>query len=779
MIASILVDVKAKAVDRPFDYLIPEELDGVIEIGQRVLIPFGPRLIMGYVLDIKESTEITKIKKVSKILDLSPALSKELIELGKEISIYNVVPLVSIYQAMLPAALKSKYFKVLRVSDLSLLSLDLSLVFGKYKQVKYTDDLIPYLKEIKKNIDCKNIIVIYQAKQLARERYIKKIRVIDLTIPVKGIKQVAVVNYLKDYPEILKTELVKDLKVADATLKSLIKKGIIEEILIENYREIETIYEASNKRVILNDEQVNVYNEIKESLDTNEVFLLHGVTGSGKTEIYLNIIEDVIKSGKEAIMLVPEISLTPMMVSRFKGRFKDQVALFHSGLSIGEKYDEWRKIKRKEVKVVVGARSAIFAPFENLGIIIIDEEHSDTYKQVDSPTYHAKDISLIRAKHFNIPVILGSATPSIISYAKSIKGIYRLLEITKRANNTVLPKVNVVDMSKEFRKGNKSIFSKKLEELIRDRLQKKEQIILLLNRRGHSSFVMCRSCGEVIMCPNCDISLTYHEYGNSLVCHYCGHKEPSPSVCPSCSSKHIRFMGIGTEKVEEHIIKTFEGVKVIRMDRDTTNFKGAHEKLLYEFEHNGDILLGTQMISKGLDFKRVSLVGVIAADMSLNLPDYQAIEKTFQLLTQVSGRAGRHEIEGEVVIQTYNPDHYAIHHAKTHDYHSFFEEEMHIRKIAGYSPYFNLVQVIISDKDVKKVLKEGTRIVIKLRKNLSEEVIILGPVLPKIARIKNIYRAQIIVKYKREKNLDKVLKEIYQEFNETLSIAIDKNPTLL
>ncbi|MCK5388807.1 MAG: primosomal protein N', partial [Candidatus Izimaplasma sp.] len=524
-------------------------------------------------------------------------------------------------------------------------------------------------------------------------------------------------------------------------------------------------------------EQVRVYDEIHKDMDENQVFLLHGVTGSGKTEIYLNIIEDVLKSGKEAIMLVPEISLTPMMVSRFKGRFGNNVAMLHSALSIGEKYDEWRKIRRKEVSVVVGARSAIFAPFTNLGIIIIDEEHTDSYKQESLPMYHAKDVAMLRSKYYNIPLLLGSATPSVESYYNSLDGTYKLLEMKYRANKARMPEVYVEDMRNEFQGGNRSIFSKKLDDLMKDRLEKKEQIILLINRRGHSTFVMCRNCGEVIMCPNCDISLTFHDKTNSLKCHYCGHDEDNPTNCPHCDSTYIRYMGIGTEKVEEFVHKRFPAARIIRMDADTTTHKGAHEKLLYEFEHNGDILLGTQMISKGLDFPRVSLVGVLAADMSLSLPDYKAIEKTFQLLTQVSGRAGRHDILGEVVIQTYNPDHYAINFAKNHDYHAFYETEMNIREVAGYTPFNKLAQIIVSDKNVRKVLRKGTEIVMRLRKELEDEIIILGPVLPKIARINNYYRAQIIIKYQTSKVLDEALKQIYFDYNLELSIAIDKNPT--
>jgi len=779
MIASVLVDIKAREVDKTFDYNVPKTMEEVIEVGQRVKVPFGPRLIMGYILGFKETSDFDKLKSIVEILDLVPSLTTELLELGKELAMSNTSPLVSIYQAMLPKALKSKYKKKLVVTDSSLLSLDLALKFNRYNEVLFDNVLKPYLKEIKFNISEGNIKIIYEVKQSNKERYIKKIKLLDESIKVRGIKQQAVVKYLESNNDCFKRELMSSVEVSNSTINSLILKGVIAEYSIETYREVESIYGINKKTVTLNDEQVNVYNSISEKLKTNEVFLLHGITGSGKTEIYLNIIEEVLNSGLEAIMLVPEISLTPMMVSRFKGRFKDDVAMLHSGLSIGEKYDEWRKIRRKEVKVVVGARSAIFAPFTNLGIIIIDEEHTDSYKQSESPNYHAKDVAEMRSKYYNIPLILGSATPSVESYYKAINKEYTLLEINHRANNTTLPVVYIEDMRYEFQGGNRSIFSKRLDELITDRLAKKEQIILLLNRRGHSTFIMCRSCGEVIMCPNCDISLTYHERTNSLKCHYCGHDEENPVVCPTCNSKHIRYMGIGTEKVEEFLNERFPTAKVVRMDTDTTSYKGAHEKLLYEFEHNGDILLGTQMISKGLDFPKVSLVGVLAADMSLSLPDYKAIEKTFQLLTQVSGRAGRHDIDGEVVIQTYNPDHYAISHAKLHDYHAFYEEEMAIRKIAGYTPYNNLVQIIVTDKDVKKVLRVGTKIVMRLRKELDGDTIILGPVLPKIARINNYYRAQIIVKYQKSISLNKVLKDIYIEYVKDIGIAIDKNPSLL
>ena len=779
MIAEILVDIRSKEVDRLFDYKVPTSLQQIIEVGQRVTVPFGPRFIMGYVLGFKEESEFARVKEIKDVLDLIPTLTNELIELGRELSVKNTIPLVGIYQAMLPQALKSKYTKKLVCFDVSVLPLDLAVKFNKNHECIYNDELKPFLKLIKQALTVDEMQIKYEIKQALNEKYIKRIKLIDASIPLRGKKQIEVVEYMRNTLDCLKTELMDTVVVTSSTLNTLIKKGVIEEYHVEIYREIESLYEIADKTVTLNEKQEEVFNHINSNLNKEEVYLLHGVTGSGKTEIYLNIIEEVLNKGKEAIMLVPEISLTPMMVTRFKGRFGDDVALLHSRLSIGEKYDEWRKIRRKEVKVVVGARSAIFAPFTNLGIIIIDEEHTDTYKQDTNPRYHAKDVALSRIKTYKIPLILGSATPSIDSYYKALNKEFTLLELPYRANKASLPKVYIEDMRDEFSYGNLSIFSRRLKEAITDRLEKKEQIILLLNRRGHSTFVMCRSCGEVIMCPNCDISLTYHENTNQLVCHYCGHKESNPSVCPYCSSKHIRYMGIGTEKVEELVRKSFPEARTIRMDADTTKGKNAHEKLLYQFEHEGDILIGTQMIAKGLDFKKVSLVGVLAADMSLNLPDFSAVEKTFQLLTQVSGRAGRHDIAGEVVIQTYNPDHYAISNAKNHDYHHFYETEMEIRKIAGYTPVKDLVQIILMDKDVNKVLRLGTKVVMNLRRNTSKGTQILGPVLPKVARINNYYRAQIIIKHKADPMLEKTLKNIYSEFSGDVSISIDHHPHLL
>ena len=426
----------------------------------------------------------------------------------------------------------------------------------------------------------------------------------------------------------------------------------------------------------------------------------------------------MLDDGREAIMLVPEISLTPQMTERFRSRFGELVAVMHSGLSVGEKYDEWRKVQQGKVKVVVGARSAIFAPFTNVGVIILDEEHETTYKQEDAPRYHARDVAIWRSQYHQCPVILGSATPSLESYARAQKGVYTLLTLKTRAMQQALPTVSVVDLRAELQKGNRSMFSEKLVEAMRTRIDKNEQIVLFLNRRGYSSFVLCRDCGTVVQCKNCDISLTYHRTQEKLKCHYCGYEEQVPNVCPQCQSEHIRYFGTGTQKVEEEIYRLFPEARVLRMDVDTTKQKGAHEAILEAFgQGKAHILLGTQMIAKGLDFPNITLVGVLSADTSLHLPDYRAAERTFQLLTQVSGRAGRHEKLGEVVIQTYTPEHYAIELSKEQRYEPFYEQEMRLRKRSGYPPYYYVALIQVSHEDVLIAADYASRVVDWLRSN--------------------------------------------------------------
>ena len=610
------------------------------------------------------------------------------------------------------------------------------------------------------------------------------------SLHARAIKQKEVLEFLLQHPaeQYDARQLAESTDAGPSTITALIKRGVLSERREEVYRDPygHKTFTPTNPLPLTMEQEEAIKPVLKTiDQDQHETFLLYGVTGSGKTEIYLQSIQEVLKKGKEAIVLVPEIALTPQMVDRFKGRFGNDVAVLHSALSTGEKYDEWRKVQRKEAKVVVGARSAIFAPFENLGIIIIDEEHETSYKQEELPRYHARDVAIHRARHHNCPVILGSATPSLESFARAKKDVYHLLTLSKRMNDRELPAVSTVDMREEMRSGNRTMFSRELFEKIEDRLAKKEQIILFLNRRGHSSFMMCRDCGYVMQCPHCDISLTYHRVSNEMKCHYCGHDTGVPVICPECSSNHIRYFGTGTQKVEEELLKLLPEARIVRMDVDTTGRKGAHEKLLDHFQSGkADILLGTQMIAKGLDFPNITLVGVLSADTMLHLPDFRSGEKTFQLLTQVSGRAGRHELSGEVVIQTYTPEHYSIEHAGRQDYDSFYRQEMMMRKIGSYTPFYFLTLITVSHENLMKAISTTEKITKYVKSQITREAILLGPVASPIPRINNRYRYQCLIKYKREPDLNSALKKVLEHYQpqfakEGLTISIDVNPYMM
>ena len=513
-----------------------------------------------------------------------------------------------------------------------------------------------------------------------------------------------------------------------------------------------------------------------------QTYLLQGVTGSGKTEVYLQVIEGVLQKGKTAIMLVPEISLTPQVTRRFVSRFGQQVAILHSGLSDGEKYDEWRKIESGQARVVVGARSAIFAPLKNIGVIIIDEEHEATYKQESNPRYHAREVAKLRAEYHKAALVLGSATPSLETRARASRGLYGLLRLTQRANpQALLPQVEVVDFRDYLGQQENGNYTPVLLEKIRQTLDRKEQVVLLLNRRGYSSFVMCRDCGSVDECPNCDISLTLHMDTRSMQCHYCGFQKAIPRICPSCSSSSIRYYGTGTQRAFEELQDLFPDARILRMDVDTTRKKGSHEALLQAFgQGEADILLGTQMIAKGLDFPNVTLVGVLNADTALNLPDFRSSERTFQLLTQVAGRAGRAEKPGQVLIQTYNPNHYAIRFAQEQDYEGFYEYEMGIRRSMAYPPYTFTVGLTLSHISEELIVKKAYEIVGFFRENLSDKIQILGPTPKPIARTHNLFHYQILLKYRREDRLEAVLNAILDwsqgKENKDLRLSIDHEP---
>ncbi|HEK9099229.1 primosomal protein N' [Bacillus pfraonensis] len=797
--ASVIVDVPARQTDRPFDYVIPKKWEDIVQTGMRVVVPFGPRKLQGFIIEIKDSVDVEskKLKALHEILDVTPVLNEELLKIGFWLTDETLCYTISAFQVMLPTAIKATYKKRLQLHKPEEVAPEIRDWFQGKEAIDWEEIAThPHMyRTIQKEITSGTIEVIYKVKDKVQK---KKQRVVQPELPqeqleaaafeLKSKKQQDVLYYfVENYHSVALKTLTEELQITDAPIKSLVKKGLLLEKYVEVYRNPydDEAFEQT-KPFPLTDEQKQVITPILSSIEneTYNPFLLYGVTGSGKTEVYLQSIAAVLKKRKEAIVLVPEIALTPQMVDRFKGRFGSQVAVLHSALSVGEKYDEWRKILRKEVKVVVGARSAIFAPFENLGIIIIDEEHESSYKQEDNPKYHARDVAVWRGQYHNCPIVLGSATPTLESFARAKKGVYELLTMQKRMNEQALPTVEVVDMREELRDGNRSMFSKLLHEKIADRLEKKEQMVLFLNRRGHSTFVMCRDCGYVVQCPHCDISLTYHKMNHRLKCHYCSYEESMPNACPACNSSYIRFFGTGTQKVEEEITKLFPEARVIRMDVDTTSRKGMHEKLLKAFgEEKADILLGTQMIAKGLDFPKVTLVGVLTADTMLHLPDFRASEKTYQLLTQVSGRAGRHELPGEVVIQTYTPEHYSVELAKDQQYDVFFEQEMQMRKMRQYPPYYYVALVTVSHPELLKAVQVTEKIVGYLRTHCLQQTMVLGPVASAIPRIKDRYRYQCMIKYKREPNLKYVLKmvnEHYQaEMQKDLQISIDFNPTML
>lgn len=718
MYVNVLIETRVKSNEMTFTYHVPLELSKNL-IGKRVLVPFGKRTVEAFVLEYTDFDNTYEFKDIIKVVDNDPVLNEELIDLGKFMSNKYLCPLISCYQVMLPKALKANAKNNNQVKSLT--------------YVKLNNDIT--------------------------------------TSNIKIKSQLEIVNLLKENKEVLKSQIK-----SKSSLKKLIESDIVKEFKREVYRNVE-VY-SNHMNITLTKDQISVSNRIKQSLGLEKTMLIYGVTGSGKTEVYIDVVKEVIKNNKSAIILVPEISLTPQITSRFKGVFKERIAILHSSLSDGERYDEYRRISRGEVNVVIGARSAIFAPLQNLGIIIIDEEHSESYKQENNPRYNTLDIAFKRSKTHNCPVVLASATPTIESYARAKKGYYDYLELNKRINQMPLPKTSIIDMKKEVRNGNRT-FSGELIQKIEDRLNKKEQVMLLLNRRGYSNYLMCTNCGYVFKCPNCDITLTFHKTSGMVRCHYCGYAEVKKDVCPSCKKNSISQIGSGTEKIEEEIKKEFNGVKVARMDADTTSKKGSHYQIINDFnEGKYDVLVGTQMIAKGLNFPNVTLVGVINADQSLNIPNFRSSELTFSLLNQVIGRSGRANKKGEAIIQTFNPDHYSIVCAANHDYVGFFNHEMFLRKKLNYPPYCFIILVKISSKDFECGIKEAKKASAFLRKNLTDATIVLGPSMANVLRINNNYNFQVILKYKKEEKLYVSLKELIKiyEGNSKIKIELDFNP---
>ena len=723
MYIEVLTQISAKAVDQYYTYHVPILLQDKIKIGIRVKIPFGNMVLEGFVMNIIDIPlyDKDKIKDIIDVTDSSPVLNEEMILLGKYMSKTLLCSLVSAYQVMLPKALKAE------------INSNIKIKYNKYlRRTKTVEEIDNYIK------NCK-----YEG-------------------------QINILCKLKE-SDVLITKMT-------STINTIIKHDLGEIYLEEDKR---YNYEGTTnyKKITLNEEQLKASNEVITSFGTSNTFLLYGVTGSGKTEVYMNIIEEALKQDKEAIMLVPEISLTPQVVGKFIARFGNVISVLHSRLSDTERYDEYRKITSGEARIVIGTRSAVFVPFTNIGVIIIDEEHTSSYKQENHPRYNAKDIAILRSKYHKCPVVLGSATPSLEAFARAGNKVYKLLVLSKRPSVSTLPEVTIIDMKEEIKRGN-FILSNTLKNKIKEKLDRHEQIILLLNRRGYSNIITCKECGYTEKCPKCDIAYTYHKTSNNLKCHYCGTAKLPSTKCPKCGSTNIKDYGLGTEKLEEELHKMFDA-RIVRMDVDTTSKKGEHQKIIDAFgEYQYDILIGTQMIAKGLDFPLVTLVGVISIDSSLMAPDFRASENTFDLLSQVSGRAGRSTSKGEVIVQTYNPDHYSITLSKNHDYFGFYKEEMQIRKMLKYPPYYYLTLISISSKEYELGFQEANKIGNYLRSKLNTTTIILGPSMASIFKVNNIYHYQIIIKYRKDDNLINTLKFIINMYktNNKVSVEVDFNP---
>ena len=797
---NVIVNVPALQTNTPFTYIANDAIKNDIKIGSRVIVPFGKseRPIQGFVVGEETINEFEGLKDIISVLEPEPLLNKELIELSEWLADQTYAFRVSCLNAMLPSLVKINTKRFIKINETKITMETVIALLGEEQvtDLKVNELSFSQQKQLNQWVKDEFVTLEYVTEDSAKKKMINWLwPTMDLSeyeqeqkkLRKNATKQVELLNIIKTLDVkkgISQASILNDYGVGRSTLNTAVKNGWLVRKAVEQYRDpFEGRQMQLDQNLALNEEQQSAYNLITQAIEDKNAkpILVEGVTGSGKTEVYLQSIQQVIKKGKTALLLVPEISLTPLMVKRVRARFGTQVAVLHSGLSDGEKFDEWRRIVRNEVKVVVGARSAVFAPLRNIGIIIIDEEHSETYKQSDAPRYHARDVAIHRAKKFECPVVLGSATPSLESRSRVERGRYDFVKIQKRANQKALPNIQVIDMRQHLGDGYNENFSAPMVEEIRHRILRKEQVVLMLNRRGFSSFVMCRTCGFVLTCPNCDVSLTMHMDSRTMRCHYCGHEEAIPRLCKNCGSDKIRFFGTGTEKVQQQLAEIIPEARVLRMDVDTTRRKGAHERLLERFgNHEADILLGTQMIAKGLDFPDVTLVGVLNADTALELPDLRASERTFQLLTQVAGRAGRADKTGEVLIQTFNPDHYAIRLAQKQDYEDFFYKEMYLRHLGKYPPYYYTVLVSVSDRDERQALKNAYEMLNIIQPQLSANAIVLGPTAKSISKIKQKYYYQILIKYQKEPKLHRALLEVLnksqEKFRQGTRISIDSEP---
>ncbi|MFR1852159.1 MULTISPECIES: primosomal protein N' [Clostridia] len=851
MYVKVIVKNNSQYTDNLFTYKVPEFLQDEICLGHRILVPFGKgnKPIEAYVFRIMHNNdEKVETKYIYDILDERPILKREDLELIHWMKNRYLCTYMDCINLIIPKGYKLNNYKLITLHpslkgidayelyDLSeQLSDNKKFVFqkvldnkGSIKLDKLVEKKIEYSTQVAEDEELYNIkdkktlkrkvadnlnSLLYKMKEESlidlkwEYKSIKneikicyvslKMNYVDMMFYIKenkirlGEKQKQILEFLKNNEDVEINDLIELLKASKSSINSLKEKNLVEFKYEDFYRKSKSNFNYQNKDVVLNEEQNHAIEKITSEMFNQEKkpYMIHGVTGSGKTEVYMEIIDYALKQGLDSIVLVPEISLTPQTIARFKNRFKDIVGVFHSRLSEGEKHDVFREIKKGNIRILIGARSAIFAPFNSLGVVIVDEFHESSYKSDKNPKFSTLEVGRYLVNKRDITLVLGSATPSIEEYYRAKSGEYELIELKKRANNKPLPKIEVVDMKEELKYGNRSFLSNKLKLQIEEEIKNNNQVILFLNRRGYSSFVSCRECGYVFKCKHCDISLTYHKKQNIGKCHYCGYEEVIPQKCPECESKYVKAFGLGTEKIEEEIKQIFEGVRVLRLDKDTTSQKHELENILNKFQNReADILIGTQMISKGLDFNHVTLVGILSADMMLNFPDFKSFENTFQLVTQVSGRAGRSEKEGKVILQTYDSQSSVIKRIVDYDFEGFYEDEIKIRKLFNYTPFNNMLSVVISGKNELMVKKNITTLYNNIVYLLKERGIqdfefILGPNPCSISKINSNYRWQILFK---DDNIEiNLLKGIIKYicitkrdvvFDKEVNISIDINP---
>ncbi len=786
MIAEILVDLNIDDVNQKFAYLVADEIKDKIKVGMRVSVTFASRKIMGIVLSLKKYEEWLSLNEkhknidlitVSELLDVIPSFTEEMLALGEEVAFQNISNLIAAYNLMLPKSLRNKYKHTIKYTEDA--PSEFKYLFSENKTINYKKT---NKKLLEKGLKEKYLKIQMESSSGTGIRYEEYIKINEESIPhddIKGVKQQLLLEKLLEKRDwVAQRSFLNENAVSNATLKSMIKKNYVLHKKVEVYREALVFTEKSNKKVELTDEQEEAYAKLYNTLGTNKTSLLHGITGSGKTHIYISLIEKVFESGGQAIVLIPEIALTKQLLSRFAKHFgSEYIAVMHSKLSDGERFDEWRRISSGEAKLIIGTRSSIFAPFKDLKLIIIDEEHDNSYKQENTPKYSTIEVAKIRANNFNCPVILGSATPKMETYARAKKGIYNLIELKNRFSKYGLPDVEVVDMSENYGTSDSLYISNNLKDEIKNRLDNKEQTILFLNKRGYAQYVSCKACGHTFKCPHCDVPYSYHRNDKSVKCHYCGRSERPSNLCPECKQQSLSTFGMGIQKIEEEIKEIFPNANIQRMDRDTVSQKNNQEQIIEAFENGKiDILIGTQMIAKGFDFPNVTLVGILSIDNVLNIPTYQGAENAFSLVCQVAGRAGRGEKKGKVIIQSYNPEHYSIQLAKSHNYQDFYKHEMTFRKELNYPPYSYLCEIEFRGNEINELTKIAQNAAVYLKENLSDNVQILGPVAPFVKRIKNLFVLNINVKYKKEDNILAILNDFKALFNSSkVSIIIDPN----